>query len=341
MNKLISLFCFTLFFNLSDVLSQSLTFKYYDFKNKGDSALYIANDTNLALQYFVKAFEIANHRLSVVNLEERIKVIELSILKKDLSLTKELFFNAIENGLSKKMIETYSAESKILNNFIKSDYFFQINNLYDSLFKIYLGNSDFSFEYSLISLMAQDQFSRRISTIPKFNSSLDPQVRKELLWIIIEYSDCEIKNKLIELLKSKSFSDDINDNKAMGFVNFLLLHNLRNFTTNNKDSSCIDDSLYFNKIQPILLKLVHIGKLKNSSYSYLIDRANCWNNFNKGVEQIYGSHLTMYNGKKVLMYPIKDINNVDKRRAEIFLNTLYEYSIISGFELPPNYTYKK
>jgi hypothetical protein len=41
------------------------------------------------------------------------------------------------------------------------------------------------------------------------------------------------------------------------------------------------------------------------------------------------------------MYPIKDIENVDKRRAEIYLNTLYEASKIKGFELPPNYKFKK
>jgi len=41
------------------------------------------------------------------------------------------------------------------------------------------------------------------------------------------------------------------------------------------------------------------------------------------------------------MYPIIDIENVDKWREEIYLNTLFEASIIKGFVLPANYIYKK
>jgi hypothetical protein len=333
------LICFLI--NAKHTFSQSLAFQYYGLKNKGDSALHIANDSNLALEYYVKSFEIANHKLSVVNLEERIKIIELSILQNNLLLAKRLFLNAIENGLSKKMIEIYGEKSKILNHFKESIHYIEINEQYDSLYKVYLNNVDVNFENSLVSLLAQDQFSRRISTIPNINKIVDPLVKKELIRVIIGYSDCEIKTKLLDLLKSKNYSEVFNDNKAMGFVNYLLLHNLRKYNGKFIDSTCISDSIYFYKMQPILLHLVQIGKENNAEYAYSIDRANCWNNFNSGVEQIYGTHLTMYNGKTVLMYPIKDIENVDKRRAEIYLNTLYEASKIKGFELPSNYKFKK
>lgn len=74
------------------------------------------------------------------------------------------------------------------------------------------------------------------------------------------------------------------------------------------------------KYLPIMREAVKNGKAESSQLALLIDRVEMGN----GRPQIYGSQITMKNGKYVV-YKITDEVNVNKRRAAVELEPLEEY----------------
>jgi hypothetical protein len=90
------------------------------------------------------------------------------------------------------------------------------------------------------------------------------------------------------LLQSKNTDEKLRDNRAMGFLSFLMTHNLRNFELNPELSLC-SDTLFYKSVYPILLQFVQIGKLINLDYAYCIDRAQCWNNPGANLSNIWNT----------------------------------------------------
>jgi hypothetical protein len=75
------------------------------------------------------------------------------------------------------------------------------------------------------------------------------------------------------------------------------------------------------------------GNAKPELFALLVDRIEMLN----GRPQIYGSQMQIINGKRVL-YQVIDIKNVNKRRAEVGLESLEEYLRLAGveFKMPNN-----
>jgi len=318
-------------------VSQNATNEYYNLLNKANSNYYISKDSNAALLGYIKAFELAENKLSVVSPEIRLRAIELAAAMNKYKIVQQMFFDAIEDGMNMESIQVHRKNHPELNGYFNSEYAEALNTEYAKLRNTYTTERDVAFEDQLLTFFELDMFARNIRGIPNIGKYVTD---KKLYGLIISYSDCEMRPRLLNLLQSKNNDEKLRDNRAMGFLSFLMIHNLRNFELNFELSQCSDTSFY-QSVQPILLHFVLIGKLINLDYAYCIDRAQCWNNPEANAFQIYGTHLTKIEGKKVLMYPIKDIANVDKRRAEIFLPSLYEASIIENFQLPPDYEYKK
>lgn len=78
---------------------------------------------------------------------------------------------------------------------------------------------------------------------------------------------------------------------------------------------------------PILQDAVNKGELSKSSFALLVDRVR----MRKGEKQLYGSQITMKNGKYEI-YPIEDEPNVNKRRSEMGLGPLEDYVKQWGIE---------
>jgi len=74
------------------------------------------------------------------------------------------------------------------------------------------------------------------------------------------------------------------------------------------------------KYLPMVKEAVKAGKTSAANLALLEDRIEMFN----GRPQIYGSQITMENGKYVI-YKIKDEANVNKRRAEVGLEPLEDY----------------
>lgn len=86
------------------------------------------------------------------------------------------------------------------------------------------------------------------------------------------------------------------------------------------------DLKYQQKYLPMMREAVKKGNAKGSALAYLEDRVA----LREGRRQIYGSQLSMSMDKKSFVYPLEDPDNVDKRRAEVGLGPLAEYTIKSG-----------
>ncbi|MGE3825703.1 MAG: DUF6624 domain-containing protein [Bacteroidia bacterium] len=80
------------------------------------------------------------------------------------------------------------------------------------------------------------------------------------------------------------------------------------------------DILTQEKYLPMMKEAVKKGNARPQDFALLVDRVEMRN----GRPQVYGSQLVNKNGKTTL-YPIIDSINVNKRRAEVGLESLEEY----------------
>jgi hypothetical protein len=87
------------------------------------------------------------------------------------------------------------------------------------------------------------------------------------------------------------------------------------------------------KYFPMMKEAVKKGNAEPELFALLVDRIEMLN----GRPQIYGSQMQIINGKRVL-YQVIDIKNVNKRRAEVGLESLEEYLRLAGveFKMPNN-----
>lgn len=81
------------------------------------------------------------------------------------------------------------------------------------------------------------------------------------------------------------------------------------------------DVKYQEKYLPIFLKASQKGALRKSTLALMIDRIETSNN----RPQIYGTQIGSENGGEDYVYPIRDAQNVDKRRAFVGLPPLNDY----------------
>lgn len=72
---------------------------------------------------------------------------------------------------------------------------------------------------------------------------------------------------------------------------------------------------------PILQEAAEAGEMRWSSLALLIDRIRMGN----GEKQLYGSQITQNDQGELVVYPIEDEANVNKRREEVGLQPLEDY----------------
>ncbi|MEZ0538407.1 DUF6624 domain-containing protein [Fibrella arboris] len=82
---------------------------------------------------------------------------------------------------------------------------------------------------------------------------------------------------------------------------------------------------------PLMQAAAASGEMAKSSLALLIDRINVA----KTGKQIYGSQVSIAPSGKRSFFPIEDEQNVNKRRAEMNLNSIEEYAKQFGFEYKP------
>jgi len=318
--------------------SQNNIETYYKLINKADSLNYIVKDKSKAREYYFKATDLSKKmKIHISFNEDGLKILRILASFGKNEAIKDLFLYMIKNGLNKNEYIGYKENETLLKPFFQTNYASYIETNFDSLYKLHVATRNLALDFRMVGLLTQDQFSRRVLNMKGIDDYISYDTIAKLKQFIFNSSDCEIRKSIILILKDSIFLRNDNTNYAIGLLKFLLLHNFFNRELYTVDSIC-NYVEFYNKVEPIIKGFVFIGKFKNTEYAYLIDRANCWGN-KEYSEQIYGTHLDK--DRKSLLYPIYDIKNVDKRRFEIFLPSLYQASIIEGFQLPKEYIYQK
>jgi hypothetical protein len=123
-------------------------------------------------------------------------------------------------------------------------------------------------------------------------------------------------------------------------INILFLHNVI-APVNDKNNRpillyvipSVNDTAVLNELRLTLKPLIMKGKIQPNQYIALYDNpvvcvSNMWH------VQYYGQQISC---QTKTFFPIWDIDNVDKRRDEIGLPTLYEYAKMKGAPLPDSY----
>jgi hypothetical protein len=100
-------------------------------------------------------------------------------------------------------------------------------------------------------------------------------------------------------------------------------------------SSGIQSQVFFDSILPIAVMNLEIS---NRSYAFEKDYSTSAHSSScKEPYCTFGSLINMGQGKRAIMGEIIDIENVDKRRAEIYLPPLWQDALIYNFDLPDGY----
>jgi tetratricopeptide (TPR) repeat protein len=154
----------------------------------------------------------------------------------------------------------------------------------------------------------------------------------------MEKSDNYMRTELIRVLEKKSFDsllkvfDSLNVARyiellRMGKADPISFLNYHLYDGNEK---------YFPYIDSLSRKAIYTGKVNPSGYCQWYDRQRI---YVRGLKtQLYGEFNEM---GRTEFIEIEDIQNVDKRRAEIGLCTLKEYADRRGMILPKNYPLPK
>jgi hypothetical protein len=157
----------------------------------------------------------------------------------------------------------------------------------------------------LDSIVNIDQKYRQISHSVRLEFGNESDTIKKL-WKVISYSDSLNLIKVSEILDHYGWLGPVEIGYKCNNALFLVIQH------SNKST--------MEKYLPMMKEAVANGNAYADQLALLVDRIELLND----RPQIYGSQITLREGKYVL-YKVKDIKNVNTRRAEVGLGTLEEY----------------
>lgn len=208
-----------------------------------------------------------------------------------------------------KSITNYKAPKDFVLDYIKSDklrkesFFNDILNNYDELLANYYRNLKYpQVRLQIEELLTKDRFVR--NELQDFDKKNVDQLTAKI--------DTENINDLIEITKKYGYQE-------YGWL--LLWHQRSGYETGEGSWS------FF---KPYLQDLIKKGEISKSFFSRFEDEFSILNH----NTQRYGTYFMQFD-----MAPIEDVNNLDKRRAEINLPPLYYHKLVYGAPLPKDYHY--
>jgi hypothetical protein len=194
-------------------------------------------------------------------------------------------------------------------------------------FPDFIGSIDFELYQKMYSMSATAQY-------------LASSQLKDTVWRITrEKVFLNNMKELLNIVKKDGYPGE----RKLGFyatstTGSLLIHNAVCFdTTNNTMMLYVKpdkaDTAVINELREYLKPLVMKGMIKPAEYVLLYDNIVALK-FGIQKMQYYGQYI---NTAIKIFVPIWDIKNVDERRAEIGLPSLYEYAQMKNVELPKDY----
>lgn len=298
MNKI---FVFIFQFIITSSFAQENYTEYYLKINLADKH-YVEEDYERSFALYYHAFELNFPFIHDLN-----RFIDLSN-KVIMDSDKEIKLN---NVLLLKEVFFTSNLSNFLNHLIiraqKSD---SIKNVLIKNF-CYIKNDDF--------LLPKNEIIELVSLIN--NMFYADQIIRRL-----QLSDSECKDSVLKITDIK------NRNRLTKLLSEIGFPNRKNLGNQNLHFLLLHVSLYMdlNAIEELLLPQVVNGNYHPLQYARLIDRHLSWT---LNEPQIYGEWV----GSDRKIENIFDIENVDRRREKIFLNSLLIHSKLNNLTLPKDY----
>lgn len=90
-----------------------------------------------------------------------------------------------------------------------------------------------------------------------------------------------------------------------------------------------EDNYVWNYFRPFINKQIEKGNMRKQFWAQYDDEKS----INETRNQIYGNYMTQAD-----MFPIIDMENVDKKRSEMGLPPLWYFNVVYGHQLPRGYT---
>ena len=221
---------------------------------------------------------------------------------------------AISDGLHMDQISSYRSADKEFNEILEIRRFARCLEKYEEFRKVYINSIDLDLQNQLTELYARDQFARDLSYDLLKGTTFENSSTKYVDSINLR----DLANIFVE--NGNSFFKKAGHNSSYFLV---LWHALSNCGSDQcGDTGCYD------VINRFLKQAVLNGLYPNSTYAFVIDRANhlC------GLPSVYGEYTKIVGGS------YQDLKLIDERRAEIFLPPLWQDALIQGYALPKGYT---
>ncbi len=235
----------------------------------------------------------------------------INIKFKNLKKADEYIYKAIVKGVT---IDQLNSDTLIKSYLVKSNF----DQRYQKARKIYYSNIQYPDQMiEVFQMLERDQAIRDLYDTRKIDLKVFESAGSEV--------DSANTEELKEIVKKIGFPGykEIGD-EAVTSLFTLMLH---------IPLDGINDAQDMALFAPLIKQQVLKGNFPPVYYALIVDRYN----YTKFKSQIYGTYWE-YNAKKKarIVTTIKDVNNVDKLRAEIFLPPLSQ-SREQGLVLPDDY----
>jgi hypothetical protein len=298
---------------------------YYKRLNTGDWALVSEKDTTEFIKQYEEAFSLFEPFIF-----DRIKLINMYASVKNWDKIAGHLIEALKKGYP------LTGNGLKLGDFKGSPLYQEIEDNEKDYIDTFLTGIDFDLFEKMFRLAATDQYL----------ALNNPHGVKDTLWTTMR-EKVFLKNihLLLEVAKQNTYPGE----RKVGHYAFgqgagaILIHNPIIFDDPESPQNTGTyvfvepsraDSIAMKELRDILKPMVMKGLISREEYVQLYD--------NLPRMTLHGTQKIQYYGQgskwgSNTLIPIWDIQNIDKRRAEIGLPPLYQYAKSKGLELPPEY----
>lgn len=253
---------------------------------------------------------------------------------------KKTFIKQMECGLGNGMLNYY-INLEEYSDFFNSNYDKQLIDTFNFLNLQYLKSINLIYYSAINSLLEKDQFARNVLYGSLENSwlgkklevfeNLPDSLNMKIMYSLMKHTDSICFENIITLIDNYGFPSESRVGK--GGLGYLYAHLYG--CPGVVSSSGIQSQVFFDSILPIAVMNLEIS---NRSYAFEKDYSTSAHSSSCNEPYCtFGSSINMGQGKRAITGEIIAIENVDKRRAEIYLPPLWVDALIYNFVLPDGY----
>jgi hypothetical protein len=298
----------------------------YDLEVQARLESKLTNDVIQLKKFYEELFKVED-RIFVTIDKNYVNNITRLYEKNESQLALKIFEKRLNLGLNTELIQSY-LKNESFKTFFNEPKVKELMFHYDSFNQNYLSKLDVYFFAEISSLYNSDQFVRDLNySNIAFEGIENGEIEEGIKNKYLELMDSLNAEYFLELIQEKGFPtfDQVGVNSVYFIV---LMHNFSN--CNSYNFKGVD---YFMFMDSCLKSNVILGNFSNKNYSFLVDRSRL---HKCGTPGYYGSGYTL-----MMNDPIGDLEDIDQRRAEIFLPPLWVDLFLNDLSVPEGYVLPK